>query len=485
MKLYFSDFFEVDPNTIEEYGAFNISLVADLPLFVDPFLIFNSQKQEYQALHESIVKYLLFLHAKSAEHTTTPALISSWYRFPEIKENWLGFSVASNSGRGLGRKFARALHANLSQLFKNFGQEQVTHGTHLEKLCLVDDGVGRDNISDFTNNLIHEYLLRYTEQFAKENIPAHLRKSIAVSKVRFNYETETWESDRFELPMFGGRHVLLTPTDLLTKDETWINKRDLVEDFDRIAEAIPSNELRAQVNNYFRSLLPREPKKKDETSAATQTILRFPELIDYYIRHKEDTGDYATKLSSQKVDLSRQLYVKQFREFVDQLEAETGFYKLDSDSYEAALQRADFLKDVIENKGGHRIFYLKGRPIERESDLQILYRLTWFATTLDVSREVNDGRGPADFKVSHGASNKALVEMKLAKNTHLRRNLAKQTPIYEKASDSRRTVKVIIFFTPEEERRALAIVKDLKMHGDPSVVLIDARADNKPSASNA
>ena len=59
-----------------------------------------------------------------------------------------------------------------------------------------------------------------------------------------------------------------------------------------------------------------------------------------------------------------------------------------------------FLKDVIENKGGHRIFYFNGEPLEREEDLHILYRLTWYATESDVTREANDGRGPVDFKVS-------------------------------------------------------------------------------------
>src|SRR5664280_184196 len=34
MSLYFSGGFNVKPKTIEKYGAFNISLVSDLPLFI-------------------------------------------------------------------------------------------------------------------------------------------------------------------------------------------------------------------------------------------------------------------------------------------------------------------------------------------------------------------------------------------------------------------------------------------------------------------
>ena len=34
-QIYFSDFFRVPPQAFEEVGAFEVSLVSDLPLFVD------------------------------------------------------------------------------------------------------------------------------------------------------------------------------------------------------------------------------------------------------------------------------------------------------------------------------------------------------------------------------------------------------------------------------------------------------------------
>jgi hypothetical protein len=111
--------------------------------------------------------------------------------------------------------------------------------------------------------------------------------------------------------------------------------------------------------------------------------------------------------------------------------------------------------------------------------------MTWFATPSDVSQEVNDGRGPADFKISRGSADKSLVEFKLAKNTRLRDNLQKQTKIYEKASDARKSIRVILFFTAAERKRAEKILKELGLENDASVVLIDARKDNKPSGSKA
>jgi hypothetical protein len=484
MDVYFSDFFGVSAATIEKYGAFNISLVADLPLFIDPFLLFNSKKPEYRALHDQIIDYLRFLRDKSTDQDPDRGLLKAWYRFPEVKQNWFGFSVGNNRGSGLGHQFAIALHSNLNRIFTDFGSEKVTKGSHLEKLCLIRDGVGKDNISDFTTNLILEFLLEYTQTFAQKHIDPKLRQQFTV-KSRFNYETETWECRTFDLPSFQGDYVLLTPQNILTKDDTWINKSDLLGEFHRLPEAVPNEQLRAQIDNYFRKMLPKKPKPKEEREAALKTILHFPELIDVFIRYKENHGADAVSVSSRKVEYSRQLYLEQFKTLGELLQQNTDFYSLAGNTHDEARKRVAFLKDVIENKGGHRIFYIKGHPIEREEDVHILYRLTWFATTADVSREVNDGRGPADFKISRGSADKSLVEFKLAKNSQLRRNLEKQSPIYEKASDARTSIKAIVYFSKQEKERAEQILRELKLDADPDVILIDARKDNKPSGSKA
>jgi hypothetical protein len=149
------------------------------------------------------------------------------------------------------------------------------------------------------------------------------------------------------------------------------------------------------------------------------------------------------------------------------------------------LKRIEFLKDVIENKGGHKLFYHKGKSITKEDDIHILYRLTWFASPSNVSREVNDGRGPVDFKISRGSKDKTLVEFKLASNSHLSRNLQKQLEIYKGASDAEKGYKVIFYFSKQERDKVHRVLKELKMTDDPYIILIDARKDNKPSGSKA
>ncbi|MBR8834457.1 MAG: hypothetical protein DSM106950_10585 [Stigonema ocellatum SAG 48.90 = DSM 106950] len=488
MAIFFSDFFNVSPDLIEDYGAFNISLINDLPLFIDPFLLFNSEKPTYQQLHEDIIQYMRFLKDMSLSDNINPHLVDAWFTFPEIKQNWLGFSITGNRGHGLGRDFAKALNKNLNSVFRNFGEETITRSSHLEKLCLVREGIGRDNISDFTTNLIKNFLATYTQKFALTNLPQNQIKRIKIKKVKFNYNTRSWTHETFQLPYINGDYVLLTPKDILTKDESWINRPELLKRFQEIAGGLPNEVLRAQVNEYLLRILPNDPtaKKKDIQDAITLAIDKFPEVIDHYILVKEEEGEKATSIAEERVAEVKALFVKQIHELVNEYLKPIGFYQNTGNSYVEAKERVLFLKDVIENKGGHRLFYVNNKPLERESDLQILYRLTWYATFSDISREVNDGRGPVDFKVSHGKADKTLVEFKLAKNSFLEKNLEKQCEVYEKASDpTHPSLKVILYFSNQELRKVNRILKRLNLEDSPHTILIDARDDNKPSGSKA
>ncbi len=495
MATFISDYFNLDPVLFEEYGALNISVVNDLPVFIDPFLLFHSEKREYIDLHNSIIEYLVFLRDRAAIGPVSDGDLRNWYCFKEVKQNWLGFSVSGNGGAGLGMDFARNLHANLNLIFSDFGKENVTESSHLEKVCLVSDGVGKDNISDFTTNLIKDYLCKYTESFASAHLPAEAIKEVWVERAHFNYKTQTWARAKYNLPWVNGDYVILTPKDILTRDENWINKGDLVEGFENIPTAIPDEQLRASVFNYFETELkrrprktgekPKEPTKEERTKAAVATMRKFPEIIDYYIKIKEQSGEDASNVSAEKVFAIEYMFIQQLRELQSLLEAHTRFYKIGKSTYDEAHARLGYLKDVIENKGGHRFFYDdKGKPIEREKDLHVLYRLVWFGSPSDFGAEANDGRGPVDFKISRGTE-KTLVEMKLAKNSKQAKNLEKQVEIYQKTSDAKTGIKAIIYFTTSELAKVKRILKDLKMADNPDIVLIDARRDNKPSASKA
>ncbi|GMV31880.1 MAG: hypothetical protein AMXMBFR59_40050 [Rhodanobacteraceae bacterium] len=480
--IYFSDFFEVDKDIVESYGAFNVSLVNDLPLFIDPFLLFDSTNSVYQGLHEQIIDYVKFLRDVSATGALTQAHIDEWFRFAEVKQNWLGFSRSGNRGNGLGAQFAHTLHKNLHHVFRDFGAEKITKSSHLEKLCLLSEGVGRDHLSDFVTNLIKGYLLDYTQTFAKTHLRTEFVRSVAINRVAFNPASKRWTSGRYELPFINGDYVILTPRDMLTRDEAWINRGDLLDEIQDIYQSIANQQLRHQIDAYFMSRLTEDATDQDRRRVAAQTVEQFPVLLDHFIRTKEDTADEAHRTSKKKVADTQAQFVDEVSRLVREHLEGTSFYT-GGNSFTESMARVNFLKDVIEHKDGWRIFYVNGKPITQEAHLQLLYRLTWFASKMDVNREVNNGRGPVDYKISEGNADKTVVEFKLARNTKLKSNLKNQVSIYEKANDTSSSITVILYFTDSEWTRVKKILRDLRIDTAKNIVLIDGSPTNKASAS--
>ncbi|EIN6343111.1 hypothetical protein [Vibrio parahaemolyticus] len=176
------------------------------------------------------------------------------------------------------------------------------------------------------------------------------------------------------------------------------------------------------------------------------------------------------------------MFIERVKSLAEKLK-ETEFYENNPDTFDETLQRINFMKQVIENNDGYKIFYIKGQPVKRESDLQLLFRLTWFASISDVNAEVNNGRGPVDYKISRGNRDKTLVEFKLASNSKLKQNLKNQVQVYEAANQTKKSIKVILYFNDTELAKLIKVFKELELTEGDTLVTIDARP-NKDSASN-
>ncbi|EKD44303.1 MAG: hypothetical protein ACD_71C00180G0002 [uncultured bacterium (gcode 4)] len=478
IKIHFTDYFSVSQTDLSNYWAFNISLIADVPLFVDPFLIFNSKKPEYKELHQGILLYLQFL-SENADPNQEKGLMKSWYTFSEVKQNWLWFSSWTNQGHWLWKDFAISLNRNLSSILRA-STSQISESPHLEKLCLLDEWVWKDKISDFTTNLILWYLLDYTQGFAIKYLPDNEKGEFIIRKAYFNYETCTWVSQKYILPYHNREFVLLTPCDILTRDNTWINKSDLVDEVaDGLVETLPNEQLRAEINQYIHSQLVgiEKPKKKEKSEAAAKAIRRYPMLLDYYIKRKEQSWDGAVRLSVDGISATQEW----FNDATHQIAFEVA---KNPDTYQDTLARSLFFKDCIENKDIYTVFYDKAWNVRiHEKEIQLLYRLVFHGTENSVDREVNNGRWPVDYAISMWAKDKTLVEIKLATNSKLRTNLEKQLNVYQTANNTKKGLYVIIFFTEEQEKKVRGIITELRLIINKDVILIDARKDNKPSAS--
>ena len=482
-KLLFSEYFELKESILNDYGALNICLSSDLPLFIDPFLLFASKKKEYKKLHDKVVNHLLLLKEFATENNGKDVNIDL-FRFPEIKQNWLGLAQYGNGGKGLGKRFANGAITAFNGFYKSFGEEEITEETHIEKLTLLNSGVGKDFISDFTTNLILEYLLDYTQKFAKKYLNENQVKTFSIGCV-FDENTKTWQPRNFILPYFfreiNGDFIILTPLDILTIDNSIINNNDFVSNFRNVTNSLENVSLRSAVNDFFRSCLPKKPTQEDKLDAFSKTIEKFPDLVDFYIKLKEDKKSEISAVTLSRIEEIKSKLIDALTPLCELLNNKSDFYKVLPNSYNESLKRVFYLKDVIENNDGYRIFYDGIRPIAKEDTVQRIFRLTWYASPYDVNSEVNNGRGPADYKVSFGSGDSTIVEFKLAKSTSLKSNLEHQTNIYKAASKSASDISVILCYTPSDIRKVERILKGLNKEGHENIIIIDATP--KTSAS--
>jgi len=489
-KIYFSDYFEISHDTVENYGALDIALVCDNPAFVDPFLLFANPK--YKEQHAFIIKYLEFLRDKSISNTgkeLDSGDFQHYYKFSEVKQAWLGYSVDGNAGLGLGPLFAGSLYRNLINIFADFGEEKITKSAHLEKLCLVEEGVGIDKVSDFALNLIKEFVLEYTQEFALKYLDQRFVKEFAVKKTSFDFDTGLWKDGRFKLPLFEYNNeidfVLLVPQDILTREDTWISKNDFLKNSIKIFSSIQNDELRTKLNKYFydslqtklnnNKQLVKDESQKSKKTALLNTILAYPKILDYYIKQKEKESDIAL---TKHIAIPEEVNFYFDTGYIQKSLANKSFDKITS--LADCVDRINFFKQVLESNS--KDLQIKGTKLQ-EKQLQLMFKMTTFGSLFDYNTEVNNGRGPIDFVISMGSSDKIGLELKLASNTKLKQNLLNQGKIYQIDSNLKHVITVIFFFEDEEIRRVNGILTELgKQIDNYELFLIDCR--KKGSASN-
>ena len=493
-RIKFSKYFNIKKEDLDKDGFFNISLISDLPLFIDPFHLFYNKNKEYQKLHKDIIGYLAFLRKISNEYKGIKIpnkIISAYYKFPEVKQNWFGFSYIGNEGRGLGPKFAKALNSNFGELFNDFGSGKKSY--HLEKLTLIADRVGKDSISDFTTNLIHGFLAQKTEDFTKKYIDKSKTGNFTIKRAEFDYTNQVWKPKVFTLPKYNGDYVLLTPKNLLTKNDTWINKTDFIKDFEEIPLAMDNGSLREQLSRYFNQKLKEHEKTKinkktkkpegyqtQETKgkAVIETVREFPQSMDIYIKLKEDRGDQAKILSEGYVSETEIFFENQYSNFAQNVDTT----KQKPSSYKEAQERALYFKECVELHDNYKNLYDGDKPAN-EDWIQRMFWLVWCGSESDLNREPSNGLGVPDFVASQGRKDKTIIEFKLASSSSLEKNILNQLEKYKEVNKTNNGIWVIVFFTYEEHEKVLSILKRNKLEDSKNYILVDARKDNKITAS--
>jgi hypothetical protein len=210
------------PFTQEEVDFAIPFLDEDIPLYVDPFLLWKIKSQQDNALHTAAVNSFnhmghLFVKGKESE------AISTLINLTECNEVGLGSSKTRN-GKRIGKKAAN----DILNLFKNIPQINNQGFEHFEEIQLLVDSISKDRISDITCSLIKSFLIDFTiDQCNKLKIPLQ-RCNINIYDTR----SRKIKTEETYLPLNPENYqpIILTPKRWL-RYSPWVNYEDYFENY--------------------------------------------------------------------------------------------------------------------------------------------------------------------------------------------------------------------------------------------------------------
>ncbi len=466
--IFFSEHFWIKSNEANSQDFFDIILDADLPVFVDPFLIFCSEKDEYKKLHESIIDYLSFLTHKSIWSVSNEEFKQYFY-FKEVQETHIWYSLRWNPWRWLWKWFWNMLIRNLRSIFTN-----PNNNWHLEKLCLVTEKVWRDKISDFTINLIKWYLAEYTSVIASKIQDVTKKQEFILRRAIFDSEREIWVDKKYVLPKYNWGYILLLPKDILTTWETFISKTDF---YNRLYDLwLPSSIWNDQIRFQFSKIMGEDISKKEKIKQIRSLIASEPWIIEDYIKYKEENKKDASQESLKSLldinSLIKPGKIEKFNTLIHDFSPQWC-----KNSFEEWMSLVTFFKDTIENKKMWEEFWIEKWIRVEEKTVQNFFKLTWRWSRYNITAEWNNWPWPVDFVVSMWANDITVIEFKLATNSKCLQE--KQLDSYKKSHNTVSWILVIFCF---DEKEVIKVKELISKKGLKNAFYIDVTPQK--SASN-
>jgi hypothetical protein len=186
------DFYNI-PITQEEVDFAIPFLDEDIPLYLDPFLLWKSPSQQDNALHLILINSFNKLGATYLKNEDKRELIA---------ENLAGLSECSEVGLGSGKtkkglKISINTAKEILDLFSIVPQYKTGGFSHFEEIQLYVNNISKDRISDFACNFLKSFLIDFTQDECKKyNIPVRKFANIKV----FNPKTCSIDEEKLSLP---------------------------------------------------------------------------------------------------------------------------------------------------------------------------------------------------------------------------------------------------------------------------------------------
>jgi hypothetical protein len=128
----------------------------DIPLYLDPFLLWKSKSQQDKALHLELLNSFNHL-GYLAKNGRSEEALNTLIRASECDEVGLG-----ESAKRTGKRISRAQGEQVLALFSRIPQYDRHGFHHFEEIQFFIDGISKDRISDLACNFIKSFLIDFT-----------------------------------------------------------------------------------------------------------------------------------------------------------------------------------------------------------------------------------------------------------------------------------------------------------------------------------
>lgn len=471
MPTSLSSYLNIEKEQLDELGCYDTILDYDSLFFINFLRLKECSipelKESYKKMHELFRNLCILLDSSNNSTVRNDIFFNKALRMmdmSEFEEICLGYSKKGTSGSGSGK----GLKLKILRTGKEIIKAGVKEPEIFELVGLFEDNIGPDRIGDFIGKTIKSDLEEYSKRII-ENL--HFDKD----NVRFRNGLIYNE--------FNNKSLILLPNEIL-------HELPIAKDWDDIDDVcVKIRAIREEINRAI-GLEWEKYTKSERREILRRLLLDNPELLQraisdyrsYHLPEYDFGSDYLGEATWYSV---AKKYSNDYP-----LRLELTQISSKDDLIKIVLQICNKFKSLIENNGLNEVLFDDKKNPRRERIAQKVFHgiseSYCEANNIDISPEVNSGRGALDFKFSVGYQIKVIVEVKLTTNNQLHHGYNEQLKEYQKAEKNSYPIYLVIDNGGSETKlmELINMHNGNKSEGIPTPELIVVDAVLKPTASH-